>query len=756
MNKSISFRLNGDEDSGFSSEILYGEMPLARHNQGGELNILLENGDRADRMEIVSWRAVEALEADGKLILRGKSRLPLYTTDLDVEVIYERVTDHVIKKTIRLYQNDIPRLYISLKNSLEPTSVPRSYWSFDHVEHTGGPAYGVLTDDVFPAAGFVHESGLMVGLLTDSGWNNKWSRHAWRRTSKGNTATIQIADPALLSTATSEERSEGKHHVTLTLGQLYGNVRIPIDNRNEVGGQYSFLGRRGYRYTIAMECRGEYRGPISLRDGNGNMVEWIANDQDFTENIEDWQSFVGRTNELPDNGFYTFYIGESDEMKSQLEAKDIQFFESSPEPIPWHELHQGKELVRTVLIFAEDSEATARNIRLRSQVNLAEGLGFKGTEMEKVLYADFKMLTWVTEPGINEPMVVPSTFYFEMYFRDVFWILNGTHDSFLNENILRRIGETMNEHGSIDNIITAYHGSIEHTDNELPYLYLIWSYLNQKRFGSTPDMDKVHEIVDYIRNKFDSDGDGMIKTNNPQSAMDVMWQATPCRFASSQGYYAVALKAAKGLGVDISEEYIQAAEEVYRGYYAEYGKEGKFLHSYPDNRLGENGTAIGMVANIDLEPEFLSIYMFDRPMLDHEMVIDTLEKYPVSPEGLMPNLCKVDGTYFDKDVNPFNGSLYWKPGTYANGGSWLRLQYIVLTVGKYHGWSKADELMEKRLDAELHFDAENPLSREYLSLSGDPKDSAMHRIFGWNAIVLGINEWLGLRKPDWDPDFKGK
>ncbi|NIK77288.1 hypothetical protein FHS15_002424 [Paenibacillus castaneae] len=750
MQKLFSFRLNGDINKGFSTELLYGETLLARHNCGGELNLLLENGDRADRFEIASWKAEEAIEKEGKLILRGKSRLPLYTTDLDIEVTYEQVTDRVIKKTIRLFQNDIPRLYISLKNSLEPSAAPRSYWSFDQKDHTGGPAYGVLTDDVFPAAGFVDESGIMVGLLTDSGWKNKWSRLAWRRTSHGNTATIQITDPALLRTATQEERSEGKHHVTLTLGELYGNVGIPFEIKEQSDRRCTFFGRRGYRYTLAMECRGKKRGgPVNLIDSKGNRIDKINDDNVYSVVTQEWLSFVGRSNELPEDGYYTLFFEESNE----IETRNIRIFEASPIPLPWHELRQGKELVRTVLIFAEDSEATARNVKLKSQVNLAEGLGFKGSELEKILYADFKMLTWVTEPGIDEPMVVPSTLYFEMYFRDVFWILNGTQDAFLNENILRRIGETMNEQGSVDNIITAYHGSIEHSDNELPYLYLLWSYLNRKRFGSKPDMKKVHEIATHIRQKFDPDGDGVIKTNNPQSAMDVMLQGRPCRFASSQGYYAVALMAAKELGADISEEYVQAAVDAYRGYYAEYGSEGKFIHSFPDNTLGENGDAIGIVANIDLEPEFLSTYIFERSMLDDEMVINTLEKYPVSPEGLMPNICKVDGTFFSKEVNPFNDDLYWKPGTYANGGSWLRKQYVALAVGKYHGWSKADELMKKRLDAELHFDSENPLSREYLSLSGDRGDSAQHRIFGWNLIVLAIHEWLGIRNPEWNPDL---
>ncbi|MDP4085322.1 MAG: hypothetical protein Q8934_12010 [Bacillota bacterium] len=746
----LSYCLQKDSNNRFSTVLLYGDKPLAQHNDGGELNLLIENGDRADRMEISSWKATEAIEKDGRLILKGKSRLSLFTSDLDLEVSYEQITEQVLKKQIRIYQNDIPRLYLSLRNSLEPVSAPKSYWSFDHTDHLGGPAYGILADDVFPAAGFIDNNGLMVGLLTDSGWKNKWSRHAWRRTGRGNTTAIQMADPALLRTATQLERNTGKHHVTLTLGELYGNARIPLDYQKENGNRYRFLGRQGYRYTVALEYQGNVNGEsIHVCDVNGTSIHSIFYNDEYSKDSNEWVSFVDRTNELPYDGFYSFHIQES----SKIQTRNIQIYESAPQPVPWHELRQGEELVYTIMIFAEECEATSRNIKLKSQMNLSDGLGFKGSEIEKILYADSKMLTWITEPGLNEPMVVPSTFYFEMYFRDVFWILNGTHDAYLNENILRRIGETMNGEGAIDNIITAYHGSIEHTDNELPYLYLIWSFLNKKRFGSKPDLKKVQQITQLIQNKFDPDGDGVIKTNNPQSAMDVMWQNRPCRFASSQGYYAVALMAAKELGMEIAEEYVQAAIDAYRDYYDEYGTDGKFLHTFPDNTLGENGTSIGMVCNLDLEPEFLSLYVFDRSMLDRQIVIDTLEKYPISPEGLMPNLCRTDGKAFTKEVNPFSGGLYWKPGIYANGGSWLREQYIVLAVGKYHGWAKADELMQKRVDAELNFDSKNPLSREYLSLTEDPDDSAVHRVFGWNIILLAIHEWLGLRKPEWDPDY---
>jgi hypothetical protein len=145
-------------------------------------------------------------------------------------------------------------------------------------------------------------------------------------------------------------------------------------------------------------------------------------------------------------------------------------------------------------------------------------------------------------------------------------------------------------------------------------------------------------------------------------------------------------------------------------------------------------------------PEFLSLYLFDRPILTPEMVIATLEKYPVSPQGLMPSFCRADGQFFTREVNPFSGGHYWEPGTYWNGGSWLRLQYIALAVGKVHGWSKAETLMRQRLEAELFCDAENPVSREFLSCNGNPQDSSIHRVFGWNVFVLAVNDWLNGRK----------
>ena len=741
-NPYLSFHVSGSAELGYAAQLEFDGKPVSA--AAGEFDLFMKSGDRVDQGDVGSWRASQIQSVGRRLILRGRRRLEQFTTELDITVCYERVNDQVVKKTITLVQNDIPRLFVSLRTSVTPAETPRSYWSFDRTTHTGGPAYGTLADDVFPAAGFVCPNGLVMGLLTESGWNNKWSRPALRRTHSGNVMSVRVTDPELLSTATAEERTHGKHHVSLTLGQSWPSAALPFSH-TERG--YEFPGRSGCHYTLAFEYQCRNKSQISLRDAEGRS-QW----SERLPASEAWTSYVIRSTPVLEGGLYFVRLSSDGEASPAVNVRNVRLFEISPEPYPWHELLQSTAMVYSLYIYAEKMSPSARNLRLKSQTHLAEGCGFKGTEFEKVLYADFKMLTWVVEPGVDQPMLVPSTRYFEMYFRDAFWTLNGSNNRALNENILRRIGATINDEGDPDNIITTWHGSIEHSTNEMAYLYLTWSLLNQRRFGIKPDMAKVRRVAAFIRKQFDPDGDGIVLVNNPQGCVDVMWQSRPARFAVSQGGYAVALRVAKELGVEVAEDYIRAAEAGYRGFYADYGSSGKFLHSFPDNMCGPGGTRVDFVDIADLEPEFMSLFLFERKILTREMVLNTLAKFPVI-RGCRPACCKVDGTFFSKEFNPFQPGLYWRPGTYWNGGSWLRIEYQALAAARMHGMENADKLMQDRLRAELNNDPDNPLSREYLSCNQDPRDSSEHRVFAWNLFLLRIHEWLGWRKPDQDPDF---
>lgn len=145
---------------------------------------------------------------------------------------------------------------------------------------------------------------------------------------------------------------------------------------------------------------------------------------------------------------------------------------------------------------------------------------------------------------------------------------------------------------------------------------------------------------------------------------------------------------------------------------------------------------------LDLEPEFLSLYLFDESLLGKEIVTDTLDRIPVFEGCMMPIIACADGTFFTKERNPFNGGHFWEAGCYANGGSYLRSQYIALAAGKYHGWKPADELMKKRLKAEFEICHEHPVSMEYLHTFGHPEKCSGHKVFAWNVFVNEINRWI--------------
>ena len=744
MKKGFSFDSSNNKNGKVAPSILYNNKPFAHH----KLSFILSSSDGMDRVEINEWQGENVTIEGDKLIISGTDGYDLLGCDVDIAVEYQAIGENVFKKTIKLYQNDASRLMLYLKSSLKPLEKIEKYWSFDSTNHEGGIAYGGNCKAEFPAVGFVFKNGIVAGLLTDTGYENGWGRWTTRRSYLGNISTINAFDPALFSCATQEERAVANDYICANLGESYTTVQIPIVEQDNILG---FFGREGFSYTLAFASEEESDLTLEITYEDGCEVKTFKHEEKSP--VSNSMHFIFKLNSLVKNGLYKVRILKQNG-ESQV-VDNVRIFEQSPLLTPWQQLELGKEITRSFYVFAEEFEPNIRNLRYKSQIYLAESLGFKGNDTEKIIYADFKMLTWVLEPGLNEPLVSPSIEYFEMYFRDMFWIMSGSQDKFLNENILRRIEATMNKHGHIDNIITPYYGSREHTNNEIDYLYIIWSYLNKKRFDITPNYEQINKITQVIKNEFDPDGDGIIYTTNPQSLMDVMWYDKEHRFAVSQGYFAVAMRAAKELGADIDEEYICKAEEGYRGYYDDYGTLGKYLHSFPDNTLGENGTPLGIISCLDLEPEFLSLYLFNKAILTDEMVINTLEKLPIFNDCLMPIMCRADGKFFTKDCNPFSHGLFWEGGRYANGGSYLRPQYIALAAGHLHGWNKALDLMEKRMKIEIEFDVDNPTSHEYLSCNGDPDKSSDHRVFAWNMFVIEINRFLSLSKQEYDPDDQG-
>ena len=85
-----------------------------------------------------------------------------------------------------------------------------------------------------------------------------------------------------------------------------------------------------------------------------------------------------------------------------------------------------------------------------------------------------------------------------------------------------------------------------------------------------------------------------------------------------------------------------------------------------------------------LLPEFVSWWLFNRPILTSEMVINTLNRIPYR-NGYSPIISHVGDIYFTQENKPFLPICFGIMGVYYNAGSWLREEICGYVAGLKHG-----------------------------------------------------------------------
>lgn len=236
--------------------------------------------------------------------------------------------------------------------------------------------------------------------------------------------------------------------------------------------------------------------------------------------------------------------------------------------------------------------------------------------------------------------------------------------------------------------------------------------------------------------------------------------------AVNQGMLAIALRTIQELGFDIPDEHIRKAEEEYRNFYDPERRHLMFDCEFPD-----------IISLTDLEPEFFSLWLFNRPILTDEMVQNHLEQMPVlnkvpqsphpeygttAPILVRKTRDKKGFAYLSRDYQPFGkfGEENYSDGTsdgyYYNGGSWFRAEYCAYVTGLKHGWEPAIKRMENRVWAEVYLHPGWPFSKEFIPTKYATTDSWWPSTRGlcWNVFMLMANEVAGLRMPEMDPDFR--
>ena len=812
--RQLALEAVGDARSGYHAVILFAGREVARHGGDGEFAAVFHNADHSLEDRVQAWRPASCRKSEGRLILEGTCKLPGAKANIVVQVEYQLVSPQVVRKRVRLHQSDIYDLLFQLTNSLEPLEPPASFWSFDQLNCKGGPLR-----EFFPAAGYRTRDNVTVGLLTDSGYRNGWSRIIRRDGRPVKPAPHEVADINLCYVCRENDRSEHRFFVSQTFGEELvrnekqdsgprvplpdvsswpkrGDVSLKEENGKTIlsirsstaGVIVPFSANDGEIYSLSFKYRARDYFSVQLWDVDEHLSKLqnltLYNDR-VPPSVGDWSEFqtdifvpslLGNTRALH------ISMAESDQdLQEQLsnatlkiELRDLRITRVPTHLRPYHRLEMGRPQEKTSFIFVDDEvPETLRGYRLAAQTCLADGIGFRGRDSEKIVYSDLMMLCWAAAPDYDHPVVAPSIWYSaagEMYMRDSFFALNGIHDRELNEGVFNLWAANQGEDGAINTLVEPYMANLERKSNDSTPLWLIWALRNRQRFGTSLPMHKVGKAAEYCLQTYDKRHDGVCWAQFVIGQLDVVdFPTGTTDICENQGMFAVLLRVIKELKIPrisdgISDEYIGKAEEVYRSY---YDRSLEFVR--PAREIND---ALGFD---EIFPEFVSLWLFGRKILTDEMLINHLDRIPVllpSKDAPFPELggtvrpifigLKNAGKrwdYFTDSWHPMiskeHGANYANhnmDGIYYNGGSWMRIEICGYVTGKLHGWKNADQAIANRLWAEINVSPDFPTSQEYLATDPRHPFFGYHRVFAWNAFVLQALEMAGLRKPEMDPD----
>src|SRR5690554_5104558 len=549
--QNVNLKVVGNTEQGFNVAIYKGSKLLINNTE--EFKLKVANLDLSETTEINDWKGSDWVGSETYVKLSKETYLSDFDLNLSISVTYEVINSNVIKKSIDLFQSGMPSLYYTLEENFRPAEAPSKYVTFEHDDFPGGFAH-----EMFPAAGFVTPDNQLVGILMDAGYKNHYTRSTRRRFNGhggGFVGMRKLPDPRLLSVATLQERANRNHYIQQKFGEMYnldgGNIKslkvkgrfqkignVEIENRSGViklnckpsghSGIETIVPFKDQKiYTVSFLSKGN--SPIALKlfrikegQKTTELEHGIKYIDQFPIKEDEWTLFEGSIL-VPyiENDSVSMFIGTQSGKEATIHIKDIRIVEHDPKKQPYNKVKMGEKVTKTSYVFIEPW-TDHHDFMISSQSRLAEGKGFKGSLIEKMLYANFNMLTWITSINDFTPLNVPNMNYApDMYNRDSFFSIVSSYNEELNLKIWEQWARTQNSKGAVATIITPYMGTIEAKDNEATIQFLIWAMLNKRRFNVVLPKEKIDKAVDYVLNEFDANRDGICESHFTLSQIDI-------------------------------------------------------------------------------------------------------------------------------------------------------------------------------------------------------------------------------------------
>lgn len=336
--------------------------------------------------------------------------------------------------------------------------------------------------------------------------------------------------------------------------------------------------------------------------------------------------------------------------------------------------------------------------------------------------------TWDTNVSRDVAVVHPSRAYSGVWLRDSFWTLTSLGDAALGSRALANFASRQNHIGQIPTQFAVFLRGPVYKPDESTLLFLIWSAWEAQHHGRPPARTVLMRALGYVRDRA-PDGLYLSQAGDYTSWYDSFRLRRRGALAYNQGLYAVAMQSARSLHLGVGGAEVARAVAGYR--------------SLVDRRHGylRMGTDLNYHDISGLSGEFLSLWLFHRPLLSDAAVRATLLTQPTFRGGFA---VVVDGR--GRYLPRHSFSVHLTDGAYQNGGSWLLFDYMALATGWLHHLPGIAERMRSRLVAE--FEA-GLTFREYLDTN--PRSSyygtepAWRDGFAWNTFIFRVDAVLAAR-----------